>query len=90
MNRLSHFHAYWENINALSAEQKTYLMDFGMGMPTTTVFHSPEVILKKLHESIEKGEYNRYIPTEGGHELLAEIAEYESRKLPSETGSIHC
>ena len=55
-----------------------------MGMPPSQIFTTPEIILQKLHESIEKGDYNRYIPTEGEQELLHEIAYFENSRLPSE------
>ena len=58
-------------------------MDFGMGMPPPSVFKTPDLIIKKLHESIAEGDYCRYVPTEGTHDLLENIAHLENQRLPS-------
>lgn len=84
MNRLDFFHDYWNPINLLSIEQRKSLMDFGMGMPSPKVFPTPRILIEKLHESIEQGDYCKYMPTEGGHELLHDICTLENQRLTRE------
>ncbi|MGH7998820.1 MAG: pyridoxal phosphate-dependent aminotransferase [Brasilonema sp.] len=82
MDRLGYFQEYWKHINAMEPALKSKVIDLGMGMPNPRVFKTPKIILDKLHESIDKGDYNLYIPSEGDVECLEEIAKYENASLP--------
>ena len=83
MTRLTSFHAYWDQINRLPAARRQQLMNFGMGMPDATTFPIPKIILDQLKLSIEAGDYNKYIPTEGTADVLNEIVKLENRRLPA-------
>lgn len=82
MNRLDYFQEYWRNVNEANQESSGQVLNLGMGMPPTTVFKSPRLLIQKLHESIDFGDYNLYVPPEGDQACLREIAEYENSQLP--------
>ncbi|MDQ3785626.1 MAG: pyridoxal phosphate-dependent aminotransferase [Actinomycetota bacterium] len=58
------------------------MLDLGMGMPSPDVFRTPALLIDKLHESIDAGDYNLYVPPEGDTACLAQIVEYENSLLP--------
>lgn len=82
MNRLDYFQEYWRQVNEAYRKSAGKLLDLGMGMPSPNVFRTPSLLTEKLHESIDAGDYNLYIPPEGDRACLAEIVEYENSKLP--------
>lgn len=83
MNRLDFFNEYWQHVNETQRRSGGRVLDLGMGMPSPKVFKTPLRILQKLHESIDEGDYNLYVPPEGEAECLDEIAEYENASLPA-------
>lgn len=82
MNRLHYFQDYWRHVNEVNGESTGKVLNLGMGMPSADVFKTPRLLIKKLHESIDAGDYNLYVPPEGDRACLLEIAEYESSLLP--------
>jgi aminotransferase len=82
MNRLDYFEEYWRNVNEMNRKSSGGVLNLGMGMPPPDVFTSPRLLVQKLHESIDYGDYNLYVPPEGDVECLWEIAEYENSQLP--------
>lgn len=77
--------AYWAAINSLEPSRREQLMDLAMGLPDPNLFKTPDIIVQKLHESIDNGEYNKYMPAEGTEEILRELVEFENSKLSGDT-----
>jgi aspartate/methionine/tyrosine aminotransferase len=82
MNRLDHFQEYWRQVNQALRTSPGQVLDLGMGMPAPDVFPTPALLTDKLHEAIDAGDYNLYVPPEGDGACLAQIVEYENARLP--------
>jgi aspartate/methionine/tyrosine aminotransferase len=84
LDRLQYFNDYWFHVNETNRHCGGRVLDMGMGMPPPDLFRTPPVLIDKLHESIEAGDYNLYVPPEGTADCLTEIVEYENSLLPRE------
>ncbi|HXM56151.1 MAG TPA: hypothetical protein VOB72_12235, partial [Candidatus Dormibacteraeota bacterium] len=84
LDRLRHFNDYWSHVNEANRRCGGRVLDMGMGMPPPDLFKTAPVLIDKLHESIDAGDYNLYVPPEGTADCLTEIVEYENSLLPPE------
>jgi hypothetical protein len=71
------FIEYWNTLN----NSKKEIIDLGMKMPSPNVLKIPNITLKKLHESIDNGEFVKYTRQEGDINCVKEIIKYENGKI---------
>lgn len=81
--RLQFFNEYWAGVNETNRRSGGRVLDLGMGMPPPELFETPRVLVERLHESIDAGDYHLYVPPEGAADCLAEIVEHENAALPA-------
>jgi aspartate/methionine/tyrosine aminotransferase len=87
LNRLQYFNDYWSHVNEANRRCRGRVLDMGMGMPPPDLFKTSPLLIDKLHESIDAGDYSLYMPPAGTADCLTEIVEYENSLLPPKAAS---